>query len=45
MKQPILHIDTNLQKLKFDRKFLVGHGQKWLWQSDLWALKLTVSQE
>ena len=28
MKQPhFFHVDTNLQKLKFE-KFLVGHGQE-----------------
>ena len=32
MKQPphFLHVDTNSQKLKIDRKFLFGHGQKWV---------------
>ena len=36
MKRPdFLHFDTNSQKLKGDRKFLVGHGQKWVWS--IWS--------
>ena len=31
MKQPhLLHVETNSQKLKVDRNFLLGHGQKWV---------------
>ena len=27
----VLHVDTNSQKLKVDRKFFDVHGQKWAW--------------
>ena len=31
MKQPhFLHVDTNSQKSKVDRKHMVGHGQNWV---------------
>ena len=37
MKQPnTFHVDTSSQKLKVDRKFLVVHGQKWVWP--IWSL-------
>ena len=26
-----LHVDKNSPKLKVDWKFLIGHGQKWVW--------------
>ena len=37
MKQPhFLHVDTNSQKLKVDRKFFVDMVKKWMWSS--WSL-------
>ena len=47
MKQPrSLHIDTNLQKLKVDRKVFGGAWSKMSkGQSAVWTIKLTVSQE
>ena len=31
-----VHVDRNLQKLKFVENFLIGHGQKWMWA--IWSL-------
>ena len=38
----LIHIYKNQKLIE---KFLVGHGQKWVWPSGLCTLKLTVSQE
>ena len=47
MKQHhFLHVDTNSQNLKVDRKvFGGGMAKNECSQSGLWTLKLTVSQE
>ena len=40
MKQPqFLHVDTNSQKSKVDRKYMVGHGQNWIWPIWSWESK------
>ena len=41
MKQPrFLHVDTKSQKLKVYQKFLVGHGQNWVWPIWSWNSKI-----
>ena len=46
MKQPhFSHVDANSQNMKVDQKFLVGHGQKWVWPICSRTVKLTTSQE
>ena len=46
MNQPhFLHVDTNPQKLKADRKFGLGMVKNGCDQSALWTLKVTVSQK
>ena len=44
MKQPhFLHVDTNSEKLKVDRKVFSWASPKMSGQSGLWTLKLTIT--
>ena len=36
----ILHVDTNSHKLKIDKNFSGGHGQKWVWPVRSWDSKI-----
>ena len=35
-----MHVDTNSHKLKIDKNFSGGHGQKWVWPVRSWDSKI-----